>query len=175
MEINGREVRAIGWMMIKHLPAEHLQEMSTVEPCVAIDLAQLMMNFDRCYGLCIQKLYHRPHFTDGGCWNKSQLQPLQRCYCENSGSSAIACVMRRCYYITRVFFFSDKCETCLRVVRGNNFIFNVIYKWKTTVILSRILAIFLHFCEILNIRDKNEILCFLNNFYIYFSPSRWVT
>ena len=31
-----------------------------------------------------------------------------------------------------------------------------------TVILSRILAIFLHFCEILNIRDKNETLCFFN-------------
>ena len=58
------------------------------------------------------------------------------------------------------FGFSDKCETCLRVVGGNNFIFNVIYKWKTTVILSRILAIFLHFREILNIRNKNEIYCF---------------
>ena len=34
------------------------------------------------------------------------------------------------------FGFSDKCKTCLRVVGGNNFIFNVIYKWKTTVILS---------------------------------------
>ena len=27
MEITGREVRAIGWMVIKHLPAELLQEM----------------------------------------------------------------------------------------------------------------------------------------------------
>ena len=49
---------------------------------------------------------------------------------------------------------------CLRVVGGNNFIFNAIYEWKTTVILSRILAIFLDFCEILNIRNKNEILVF---------------
>ena len=46
------------------------------------------MNFDRRYALCIQKLYHRPHFTVGGNWIKSlHLQPLQRCYCENSGSS----------------------------------------------------------------------------------------
>ena len=36
-----------------------------------------------------------------GNWNKSlHLQPLQRCYCENSGSSASACVMRRHYSIT---------------------------------------------------------------------------
>ena len=57
----------------------------TVEPCVAIDLAQLTMNFDRCYALCIQKRYHRPHFTLDGCRNNSlHRQPLQRCYCENS-------------------------------------------------------------------------------------------
>ena len=31
-----------------------------------------------------------------------------------------------------------------------------------TVIVSRILAIFLHFCEILNIRDKDETYCFFN-------------
>ena len=55
----------------------------TVEPCVAIDLAQLTMYFDRRDALCIQKLYHRPHFTVGGCWNKSfHLQPLQLCYCK---------------------------------------------------------------------------------------------
>ena len=30
-----------------------------VEPCVAIDLVQLMMNFDRRCALCIQTLYHR--------------------------------------------------------------------------------------------------------------------
>ena len=58
------------------------------------------------------------------------------------------------------FGFNDQCETCRRVGGGNNFIFNVIYKWKKTVILSRILGIFLHSCEILNIRDKNEIFCF---------------
>ena len=34
---------------------------------MAINLAQLMMNFDRRYALCIQKLYHRSHFTIGGC------------------------------------------------------------------------------------------------------------
>ena len=58
----------------------------TVKPCVVIDLAQLTMNFDRRYALCIQKFYHKPHFTVGWFWNKSHdLQPLQRCYCENSG------------------------------------------------------------------------------------------
>ena len=58
-------------------------------------------NFDRRLALCIQKIYHRPHFTVSGSWNKSpQLQPLQRCSCENSGSSASASVMRRHYFIT---------------------------------------------------------------------------
>ena len=51
--------------------------------------------------LCGFKNSHRPYFTIGGSWNKSlQLQPLQRCYCENSGSPASACVMRRHYCIT---------------------------------------------------------------------------
>ena len=64
-------------------------------------MAQLTMNFDRRYALCILKLYHRPHFTVGGCWNKSlHLKPLQRCYCENSGSTTSACIMRRHYSIT---------------------------------------------------------------------------
>ena len=68
---------------------------------MSIDLAQLTMNFGRGYDLCILKLYHRPHFTVGGCWNKSlELQPLQRCYCEYSGSPASACVMQRHYCIT---------------------------------------------------------------------------
>ena len=34
------------------------------------------------------KLYHRPHFTVCGSWNKSL--HLQLCYCENSGSPASA-------------------------------------------------------------------------------------
>ena len=60
-----------------------------------------VMNFYRRYALCIQNLYHRQHLTVGGSWNKSlHLQPLQRCYCENSGSSASACVMRSHYSIT---------------------------------------------------------------------------
>ena len=53
---------------------------------------------------------------------------------------------------------------CLKAVGGNNFIFYVIYKWKMTVISSRILAIFLHFCEVLNILYKNETYCFLTIF-----------
>ena len=51
--------------------------------------------------LCIQMIYHRPHFTASGSWNKSlHIKPLQRCYYENSGSSASASVMRRHYSIT---------------------------------------------------------------------------
>ena len=65
--------------LIKYLPAELLQE-----SCVAMDLTQLMIDLDRRYALYIQKLYHRSHFTVGGCWNKNlHLQLLQRCYCEN--------------------------------------------------------------------------------------------
>ena len=64
-------------------------------------LVHLAMNFDERYALCIQKLYHRPRFTVGGSWNKSvHLQPLQLCYCENSGTSASASVMRLHYSIT---------------------------------------------------------------------------
>ena len=69
------------------------------------------------------------------------------------------------------FGFSDKCEMCLRVVGGNNYIFYVIYKCRSTVILSRIFAKFLHFCEILNIRDKNETFYFLT---IFIFTSRYV-
>ena len=59
-----------------------------------IDLAQLTINFDRCYALCIQDFYHRLHFTVGWNWNKSlRLQVLQRCYCENLGSPANACII----------------------------------------------------------------------------------
>ena len=44
---------------------------------MAKDLAQLMMNFNLHCALCIQKLYHRLHFTVGGCWNKSPI--FNRC------------------------------------------------------------------------------------------------
>ena len=54
--------------MIKHLPAELLSGDVLIEPCVALDLAQLIkpMYFDRRYALCIQKFYYSPHFTVGG-------------------------------------------------------------------------------------------------------------
>ena len=40
------------------------------------------------------KSYYTPHFTVGVCWNKNlHLQPLQRCYCENSRSPATARVI----------------------------------------------------------------------------------
>ena len=57
-----------------------------------------------CQILCFvqSKLYHKAHHTVvGGRLNKSlHLQPLQRYYCENSGSPTSACVMRRHYSIT---------------------------------------------------------------------------
>ena len=56
-----------------------------------------------CQLLCsvYLKLYHRLHFTVGGNWNKSlHLQLLQRCYCENSGSPASACIMWCRYSVT---------------------------------------------------------------------------
>ena len=59
MEITGRDVRAIGWMMIKTPPSRTpAGNVLIVEPSVAIDLAQLAMNFDRRHALYIQKLYH---------------------------------------------------------------------------------------------------------------------
>ena len=75
---------------------------------MAIDLAKMTMNFDRRYALYIQKLYHRPHFTVGLCWNKSlHLQPLQLRYCENSGNTAGACVMRRDYPVHAVVSLNE--------------------------------------------------------------------
>ena len=70
MEITGREVQSVGWMLIKHLSAELLQDVLTVEPCVAIDMVQLTMNFDPCCALFSKKL-SLYHFTVGGCWAKS--------------------------------------------------------------------------------------------------------
>ena len=68
---------------------------------MVIDLAQLTMNFDRRCAFYIQNLYHRPHFTVGGCWKKSlHLQPLQRCFCENLGSPTSSFVIRHHYFIT---------------------------------------------------------------------------
>ena len=57
------------------------------------------------------------------------------------------------------FRFSDKCEMCLKVLGGNNYFF-MPFTSEKWLIISRILAIFLHFCEILNICNKNEIYCF---------------
>ena len=69
------------------------------ENCRKRLLAWLMMNFDWRYVLCIQKLYHRPYFKVGRRWNKSLLlQPLQRCFCENTRSPASACVMQHHYF-----------------------------------------------------------------------------
>ena len=144
MEITGCEVRAIGWMMIKHLPAELLQGMCWLQSCVAMDLAPLKINLNRLYGLHIWKLYHRQHFTVGGCWNKSlHLQPLQRCYCENSGSHASACATKRHYSIT----YTQSLHTInglLAVVRVGNLLcgrhsykVNVMKGWECVIIVIR--------------------------------------
>ena len=55
MEITGRDVWIIGWLMIKHLPAELLQEMCWPSSRVTIDLAQLTMNFDQRVMFCAFK------------------------------------------------------------------------------------------------------------------------
>ena len=68
------------------------------------------------------------------------------------------------------FGFNDKCEMCLKVVGGNDYIFYIICKCRSTVILSRIFAKFRHFCEILIFAIKQNFL-FFNDFYIYFSLS----
>ena len=87
--------------MIKHLPAELLQEMLTVEPCVAVGLVQLTMNLDLRYDLCIQKLLSKTELHSRRVLEyEPPLQPLQRCYCDNSESLASACVMRHHYSIT---------------------------------------------------------------------------
>ena len=39
---------------------------------------ELTMNFDSRYTLCIEKLYHRPHFTVGGSWNKNIFNTQER-------------------------------------------------------------------------------------------------
>ena len=49
-----------------------------------------VMNFDWHCALCIQKLYHR---------HISQLGGAETSYCENSGSPASSCIMRRHYSI----------------------------------------------------------------------------
>ena len=55
--------------------------------------------FDRRCSLFIQELYHRCTSQSAGAGINLHLQPLQRCYFENSESSASACVMRRHYSI----------------------------------------------------------------------------
>ena len=68
MKITGREVWAIRWMMIETPPSRiPARDVLTVKPCLAVDLAQLTMNFDRRYALSIQKLYRIPNFNVGGC------------------------------------------------------------------------------------------------------------
>ena len=74
-------VRNVGWpptaLVIMHTlstrykwyaPATHHLLAHDVRPT---DLTQLMMFFNRRYALCIQNLYHKPHFTIGGSWNKN--------------------------------------------------------------------------------------------------------
>ena len=51
--------------------------------------------------LCAFKnFYHKRTSQSAGAGISFHFQPLQRCYCENSGSPASACVIRRHYSIT---------------------------------------------------------------------------
>ena len=92
MEITGRDVRALGWV-IKQLPAELLQEMCwpsrRVWPYTGTAHNEFRLD---------SETLHRPHFKVGGCC--LHFQPLQRCYCQNSGSPTTSCVMQRHYSIT---------------------------------------------------------------------------
>ena len=70
-----------------------------------------------------QNLYHRPHFTVGGSWNKSRhLEPQQICYSENSGSTVNACVIRGHYSITYTQSLHS-INGLLGVVRVENLLF----------------------------------------------------
>jgi hypothetical protein len=65
MEITGSEIRAVGWI-IKHLPAELLQETSRVRPSVIVQEdntgtkhpAPVFLNDPSQFLKCIQKLDH---------------------------------------------------------------------------------------------------------------------
>ena len=101
-------VRNDGWpdtaLLIMHMlstccklsaPATHHLLAHDVRP---IDLAQLRMNFDRRYAVCIQNFYHRPHFTVCVSWNKRRhLQPLKRCYMR---TLEVSLLHASCYIIT---------------------------------------------------------------------------
>ena len=81
MDVTGREVSAIGKLMISCRIY-----VLTVQPYVAIDLAKQTINFDRLNALCIQKPYHRPQFTVGGCCNDATVRtrevPLVHASCD---------------------------------------------------------------------------------------------
>ena len=55
----------------------------TIELCVAIDLAQLTMNFDRRYALCIQKFIKDRTSQSVSAGIRASI--FNRCYCENLG------------------------------------------------------------------------------------------
>ena len=123
MEITGREVRAIGWMMMKTPPCRTTAEnVFTIQPYVIIDLAQLTMNFDRRYALCIQKLYHR--YTS---------QPV--------GAGIRTSIFNRCNdytVITRevpvVHASSDVILYHVQAVTSRNKLFNTWGEWETYLV-----------------------------------------
>ena len=100
--------------------------------CVArYDIAGDEFRWARRCALCIQRLYHRSHFTVGGCWNKSLHLKLQlRCYCENSRNPASACAMLRQYSISRTSVASrnkwlNDCGTSGKLTLWTTLIFRV--------------------------------------------------
>ena len=104
MEITGREVRAKE-CIIKHLPAELLQEMCSRSRRVSLNFIVWQDNsvIKHPAPLVSKTLSQTALHSRGESWNKSlHFQPLQRCYYENSGSPDSVCVMRRHYHVHAV-------------------------------------------------------------------------
>ena len=98
--MTGSEVGGIRWMMSKHIQPNSLRRyVDSQATCGhSTGIADGEFRSAMCSVQPIQKDFHRLNFTVDGSWNTSlRVQPLQRYYCENSGSPASACVMRRHY------------------------------------------------------------------------------
>ena len=92
MKINGCEVRTIGWIMIKHIPTELLQEMCYSRVVSGHRPGTTYDEFRSALCSVPFKNFIIPHLTVGGSWNKSiYLQQLQQCYCENWRNHASEC------------------------------------------------------------------------------------
>ena len=85
-------------MVIEHLPAELLQDVLTVEPCVAIDLAQLSMNAIGTM-FCVFENFitdRKSQFTGAGI----RASIFNRCNYATVRSPEVPLVHASCYVIT---------------------------------------------------------------------------